>query len=261
MRVLGIDPAPSKDSVIFDGECFIYKKAKNLQSYITELMERDEPLFIAWDAPLSAAIERENFSLSIRKIESFFYRQSRSAKSLDEKRGIPHGISTLGYSSCPHWTISQHLFGYPVLNHEFIKELEWKLIMDNEREFGKYNLTEIHPALSMWILLKDKLSKSALFAKSWQYKGANTNEVKERLLILIKEIAQLPLTHKYLKVKVDIKSDDELDAFVCWLMGQAFVSEDEKLMIYGDRLNGSFLLPKNEEIIDKLDSFLMKHNI
>ena len=63
MKVLGIDPAPAKDSVIFDGNEFQHFSPKQLKEHIDRLSMQEESLFIAWDAPLSAAMDEENFSL------------------------------------------------------------------------------------------------------------------------------------------------------------------------------------------------------
>ena len=162
------------------------------------------------DALLSAAIDKENFNLTIRKIERCFNRLGRYAKEL----GIPEGISTLGYAGCQHWAISQYIFGLPIISPNLQQSSKFKLVM-NEADINKsgFYITEIHPALSMWILLK-KIDTD----------------------------------------KIIIKSDDELDAFVCWLIASLLVKNHKSVKIYGDRLNGSFLLPYNEELYNELNS-------
>ena len=72
MRILGIDPAPSKETILFDGSEFLQFKARELKAYIEEESRNHPDILICWDAPLSAAIDKDNFSLTIRKIESFF---------------------------------------------------------------------------------------------------------------------------------------------------------------------------------------------
>lgn len=254
IKVLGIDPAPSKESVIFDGEKFLHFDVRELKEYIESESKREDSLFISWDAPLSAALDDNNFSLSIRKIERFFNLNGRYAKSL----GIPRGISTLGFSGCPHWSISQYIFSYPILNSETQLPSKFKLLMDeNELTKSGHYITEIHPALSMWILLKDVV-KEELFIDSWKYKGDSSQETKLRKAVLIENILALEIVKKVLKVEVEIKSDDELDAFVCWLMGTLLVHGDSSAKIYGDNLNGSFLLPYNKLIHEKLDEYLYK---
>ena len=255
MRVLGIDPAPAKDSVIFDGQEFQHFSPKQLKEHIDRLSMQEESLFIAWDAPLSAAMDEENFSLTIRKIERFFNRNGRYAKELH----IPEGISTLGFSSCPHWTLSQYLFGYPVINPHFCRNIEFELVMDNEilqKSRAGHFLTEIHPALSMWILLKDIIDDE-LFDASWKYKGDSSKETKKRSHIIVEHLFALEFVQEYIDtISLRIITDDELDAFVCWLMGRALINNDPRVRIYGDRSNGSFLLPFDAEIYNKLNSYL-----
>ncbi|MGB1248315.1 MAG: hypothetical protein ACPG4Z_05485 [Chitinophagales bacterium] len=48
-----------------------------------------------------------------------------------------------------------------------------------------------------------------------------------------------------------ITSDDELDAFVSFLLVKLLITNEEKVMILGDENLGSFLLPFNEKIKDK----------
>ena len=253
MKVLGIDPAPAKKSLVFDGREFYSFDVTTLINYLESEKERDS-LFISWDAPLSAAIDKKNFSLTIRKIERFFNRSGRYAKRLE----IPEGISTLGYSGCPHWTISQYIFGLPILNPSLQISPDYKLLMSNDRlDFSISYITEIHPALSMWILLKEKLADNPLFKNSWKYKGDSSSDTKRRRAILIESILSLELTQEYLLKKISIESDDALDSFVCWLLGTAFVAKDKRVKVYGDDKNGSFLLPLDKEIEGSLENYLI----
>ena len=38
-----------------------------LKNFIDDLVQEENNLFISWDVPLSAAIDKKNFSLTIRK--------------------------------------------------------------------------------------------------------------------------------------------------------------------------------------------------
>ena len=255
MKVLGIDPAPAKDSVVFDGRDFKTFGPRELKAYIDVLSKEEKSLFIAWDAPLSAALDDNNFSLTIRKIERFFNRNGRYAKELH----IPKGISTLGFSSCPHWSVSQYIFGHPIINPHFQNSIDFELVMDNEtlskRRAGHY-ITEIHPALSMWILLKDIIDDE-LFNSSWKYKGDSSAQTKKRSHIIVEHLLALEFTQKYIDPsKITITTVDELDAFVCWLMARALIENDPRAKIYGDRSNGSFLLAFDEQIYNRLNTYL-----
>jgi len=255
MKVLGIDPAPAKDSVVFDGRDFKTFDPRELKEYIDTLSKEEEFLFIAWDVPLSAALDDNNFSLTIRKIERFFNRNGRHAKELH----IPEGISTLGFSSCPHWTVSQYIFGYPVINPHFQNNIDFELVMDNEtliKSRAGHYITEIHPALSMWILLKNIIDDE-LFNSSWKYKGDSSMRTKKRSHIIVEHLFALEFVREYIDTdNISITTDDELDAFVCWLMGRALGDNDPRVRIYGDKSNGSFLLPFDEKIYNSLNVYL-----
>lgn len=249
MKILGIDPAPAKNSIIYDGEEFLKLTPKELKRYIDFI---DEPTFIAWDSPLSGAMDENEFSLTIRKIESFFYRQSKNAREL----GIPKGISTLGFSSCPHWTISQYIFGYPAINSDFMRDLKWDLVMENYNiNKQPYQITEAHPALSIWILLKDILKDDPLFKSSWQYKGYSNSDrdIKKRMERIIEELFKLEFVKDVCDDLPIISSDDELDAFICYILGAQLLKNDPKSHILGNRVVGSFLLPNinNDKILNK----------
>lgn len=256
MKILGIDPAPAKQSIIFDGNNFLYKTPKELKTYIDNI---DDDTFIAWDAPLSGALSDKNFSLTIRQIERFFYRQGRTAKGLK----IPKGISTLGYSACPHWTVSQYLFGYPVINSDIIKKLKWDLVNSvSDISKRRFQITEAHPSLSIWILLRDQLKSEKLFSSSWQYKGYSKSdkEIDKRKNIIIEKLLKHSIVKDTIKSKIDIGSDDELDAFMCYILGSLAVNKKDEILILGDEINGSFLLPRYrcDDIIQSFENFSIK---
>lgn len=127
---------------------------------------------------------------------------------------------------------------------------------DELKESGYY-ITEIHPALSMWILLKEVI-QDKLFSESWKYKGDTKSDTLQRREVLIKNLLVLDIVKKALKEDIKIESDDELDAFLCWLVAYYLVEGDSCVTIYGDRLNGSFLLPYDELIYQKLNDYLDK---
>ena len=252
MLVLGIDPAPAKESLLFDGKHFLRFYPKELKAYLQDL-QKQELLFISWDAPLSAALDEEHFSLTIRPIERFFNRLGRHAKLL----GIAEGITTLGFASCPHWTLSQYIFGYPKINTTLQKDGDFMLLMQNNKPLEEcHYITEIHPALSMWILLRKQLREDELFKASWKYKGDTKKETKRRREKLSFEMFRLAQDDFVLPDRVQIESDDELDAFVCWYIAKLYLEKKGAAMIYGDEKCGSFLLPYDAEILKSLQSYL-----
>lgn len=52
IKVIGIDPAPSKKSTIYDGEKFEHKDYASLKKYLPEELEKNKKILICWDAPL-----------------------------------------------------------------------------------------------------------------------------------------------------------------------------------------------------------------
>lgn len=67
----------------------------------------------------------------------------------------PEGISTKSFSQCPHWVISQYCLGHPQIVKPK-KDSRFQLII-TEQEIsskGKY-VVEVHPALAIWLWLKD----------------------------------------------------------------------------------------------------------
>ena len=251
MVVLGIDPAPAKASVVFDGKRFYSLMPQELNNFIKN---HNETLFIAWDAPLSAALDQHNFSLTIRPIERFFNRLGGHAKKL----GIPEGITTLGFAGCPHWTLSQYIFGLPRINTQLHLQGDFELLMEHDTQIvGKKYITEIHPALSMWIFFRESLSKEPLFQTSWRYKGDAKSETRKRRAYLSDAMIQLA-QRMFLIDEITINNDDELDAFVCWFLGKLYVEKNKLAMIYGDSKVGSFLLPYDKEVLQSWQNYLLK---
>jgi len=235
IKVIGVDPAPSKNSVLFDGKDFKSFKFEELKEYIQNISKIYSDLLVCWDAPLAGSKD----SLTIRKIERFFYQNSKNAKELS----IPKGISTLGYASLPHWSISQYIFGLPIINKELQKEGKFKLLTSNIPIKGLY-IAETHPALSMWIILKNRID-----IKDWIYKGRKGDKklIKKfhEALMEIEEIRDIAPSN------LKIENDDQLDAFVTYIVGKLYLKDSAT--IYGDNDFGAFLLPKDNDLLKRID--------
>ena len=61
IKVIGIDPAPSKKSTIFDGKEFYQKDCNELKKYLEEIKFEKGNVLICWDAPLSFDEESGKF--------------------------------------------------------------------------------------------------------------------------------------------------------------------------------------------------------
>lgn len=239
ITVIGIDPAPSKDSTIFNGEDFDQKDYKKLQEYLNDLKKSKSKILICWDAPLSFSIGNymdEKVSLFYqRKIEYFF---SRSEGAI-----TPAGISVRGYAGCPHWAISQYLIGYPKIN-SFCKNFEpdFNLVFSNENI--RKSVTEVHPAVAIWMWCK----KGKNAAWTWNYK-----KDKKVFRKIVKELSSKGIIVHDFEEK--ITTDDQLDSYIAWVLGKRWMEKKGEVQILGDNNTGSFLLPYIERYWQKFSTF------
>ncbi len=247
MKILGIDPAPSKKSIIFDGKNFIEKEPFEVKIYLEDEKKVNQEYLITWDAPLG---DDFSHSLSQKKIEKIL---SSKDSYIDEQKP-PQGISTLPFSGCSHWTISQYTLGYPIINHDLIchEKLKYHLVK-NDMDFStdRANVIEAHPTFALWVWMLDFKNKLG-FKNSWRYKGGGEN--KRRFQKIIELFFELDFVKTYRDIKYKIISDDYLDAFVCYLLGKLFLKK--RAFIYHDKNGGYMLLPDmrgilKEEILEK----------
>lgn len=232
IKVIGIDPAPTKKSTIYDGENFLSKDYTELVEYIAYLKSIDENILICWDAPLSFSKESKT-PFSKRIIEKFFSR-------IDGYKA-PKGISVMGYSTCPHWIITQYILGYPKVGLEGYFNPPFELKFDKENILK--SVTEVHPAIAIWLWTKNKTKINI-----WNYKK-NKNVFLKLLNILItkgiipKELEQI------------IENDDMLDAYIAWKLGIDWLDELSDVEILGNNDTGAFLLPNNRNLLYKYKNF------
>lgn len=240
IQVIGIDPAPSKMSTLFDGKEFKELGYKDLKKELQSLKDqKDSKVLICWDAPLFHSndeyLDLTESPYYTRTIEAFFTRKNGVT--------LPSGISVLGYAGCPHWSITQALTGYPLM-HSFFKGFNppFELVFDKNRVTK--SIVEVHPALAIWIWCNDKKPK----INDWHYKGPK--KVKKTFTTII-EI----LKRKEIIDITEINTDDELDAYIAWKLGKDWV-KGNNVKILGNNETGSFLLPYEECIFKKFRSYI-----
>ena len=267
MKVIGIDPAPSKKTVIYnDIDGFTEIEADKLKKYLDdEFKNSEEDILICWDAPLTGMATEDaihNFQQYLEALAKF--KKKKKPKwspleariiekyiALQDPTTIPKGISTLPYTGCSHWAITQHCFGLPLINDEF-KPPEtlktFKLITSqNELEklsSNKKNIVEVHPALALWLWLKDNVN-----VKDWNYKGGKEKKKKnsEDPKKIVQKLTIELNSCLRIKTEVNIEKDDYLDAYVAWLLGTLWLKE--KVILVGNKNTGAMLLPKVEYAI------------
>jgi len=245
MKILGIDPAPSKQSVVFDGEKFKKYNANELK----ELITKTKNTLICWDAPLGFDVNTNDFYY--RPIELFF--KANNKKINDFQIKPPSGISVLPIAGCPHWLISQYIVGYPTIDS---KSLKIPLIIKKEDfKLNSTQIVEVHPALAIWIWLKNK----NLQKDEWKYKCQKKYIKKKafnKILSLLKEknIINLEKLNPQDKKEIINFNDDYLDAYIAWKLGDLLINSS-KVMILGEK-SGSILLPYDKELKDRFNKFL-----
>ncbi len=266
LRVIGIDPAPSKGLHVYD-ECGYRhypvrsngtNKSDTAAMFMDELA-RTENVLICWDAPLTGPPEaivhkprtdtaagavfegNSNVNVYSRRAMEAFY-----AKKGENKP--PKGISVLPYAGCPHWTISRALLGLPRVGRWdcAADSLPFTLITSNDppEKPGRY-VVEVHPALALWYWLKDSPGAPA----SWRYNGQSRNgdTPKETLRDLWEALVSVPSVRSILPdatVPTDTHfSDDYFDAFIAYALGRLWLERSDHVRMVGNADTGALLLP------------------
>lgn len=250
MRVIGIDPAPTKGVSVFDGaDCQI--RLEDSAAFVGQLSGDDDCL-ICWDAPLTgppssvlAGAAASGAAFSQRPIESFFSRAATGFKT-------PQGISVQGYSGCPHWALTRSLLGLPrvgkfdapVASLPFLP-----LMRDEQRPARGRCVVEVHPAVALWLWCRDARDETA----SWQYK-------KDRALLLRlwELLLHLPAVAAVLStVRATAPScDDQLDARVAYALGRLWLDNPASVVLLGDADSGTFLVPRVSGVEEAFRSFV-----
>ncbi len=251
MKVVSIDPAPSKPAVIFDGQQFDTVSPSKLAAYCASLATRLDAL-LCWDAPLTGPASSHG-SFSQRTIEQFFSRRETGFKA-------PTGISVLPYSGCPHWAITRACLGLPICgDYEIDKgRLPFLLTTDaSEIKPGRARVVETHPAVAIWLWCRD-LEDDNDGQRPWVYKGRKPSRTIEELWTSLTGIWRGIENHVVNDVIARIDrptNDDELDAFVGWVLGTLLASGHKSVDILGDSCTGAIALPVTDELRKQFDTF------
>jgi len=257
-KVISIDPAPVKKATVFDGEKFELVGALKLPEYVRDLTQDDSVKLLCWDAPLTGPpiLSRESdihpSHYYSRKIDRFF----------GSKHGLatPEGISVRPYAGCSHWAVTRASLGYPWLGDYCVKgdTLPFKLA-DQKCDVTKGGpwLVETHPAVAMWLWLKDSPPD---LNGSWKYKKSlSTVRVLWTTLCqkwpddLSEPLCAAARDFKEAKSKIN---DDMLDTAVGWVLGKMLLAGEGKASILGTYDTGTFLLPEIKGLADRFNNSL-----
>lgn len=259
IKVIGIDPASAKGIHYCTDDKEGQVDLPEAQDWMKKQITRHEKLLICWDAPLTGPPQpvvndteqpaKNKGHLTIRPIERFFYRRDNSP---------PPGISTLGYSGLTHWTISRFLLGLPRVGAYDLPQAKLPLQLLCDKEFEQRDskkgswVTEVHPALAIWLWCKDHRGGDVL----WNYK--KDKKLIQELWEILRN--KLPNTPDFFKNTP--KNDDVMDARVAYMLGKIWVAEknevkeDNQVQILGNQDVGSFLLPYHENTFQIFSEWL-----
>ena len=242
IKVIGIDPAPSKKSTIYDGEKFEHKDYASLKKYLSEELEKNKKILICWDAPLSFYLNTKS-PFTKRVIEKFFTKKITGFKT-------PKGISIRPYSECSHWTITQYILGYPYIRPIYPASSHSFNLVFEKASINK-SVTEVHPALAMWIWGKTNNFE----IKNYKKNIDDLDEIIDKLIII--NVVDKQIKTKIYEQEVKYQADC-LDAYIAWKLGNDWINGTD-VEILGGNKTGSFLLPNYPNLKEKFDEFKKQH--
>jgi len=255
---IGIDPAPSIKGhavvKIEKGECTIEEKINHsdLRKKIVA-WEKESHILIGWDAPLTGPrvpgdnnAGEEDGDFTKRRIEKCW-------KSPQFE--LPRGISVQGYAGCQHWTITRNLLGLPRVGPYDKEEIPFRLLTSNKErvDCSKPSVVEVHPALAIWIWVKDKSQEGIDYRYKGNPSGLTQEKVRENRKNLVELLFQvwgdMPIAKEVLWQSLQKEKSrcehcpDVFDALVAAVLVYLWVNDPSSVTLLGDEAMGSFLLP------------------
>lgn len=290
--VLGVDPASSKGATVFDGSAFRHLWPGEVASHLLG----SQDALLCWDAPLtgppSESAQSFEGDLCTRVIEKYLgggeVRWTDAAghplprtlawKPAEGRDATPPtGISVRGFSGLSHWTVTRRVLGLPRVGplDKPLEELPARLLVSRSiapphPDPRRPSVVEVHPAVALWLWLRD------VGDVDWAYKKSNTSAFAafEKLKGVLLEksarsekcFAPVRAAMERLDSKVEVKtgpgtsrqvgfSDDHLDAFIAWTLGVLWTrqsADDPSVLLVGDLEVGAMLLPASENLTPNL---------
>ena len=270
IRCIGIDPAPSKDTVVceaLESGDFVftawkpYEVRSRVQTLLGEAAGKGVPLVVTWDAPLGldpgALPGTRNYAS--RQIDSAV---TGWVKKLVNRPDAPLDRGAVGVanaSSCPHNLLTQHVWGLPVGE---VPAHGARLLRPGEAASVPSPpcvLAEVHPAVAVaawW------LEQATIERPMPRYKPGGTANVEAARegLVHVAKLLQTRFGDAFpfdaiLSSKGAGGSDDRLDAWIAWRLAFDWTRGDARAV--GPAHGGSYLLP-NSVLRERLSTYLSK---
>lgn len=217
--LIGVDPAPVKDTVIWRSQGPLRVPAQQLGGVLEELIKGAGPVWLAWDAPLS-----------FDPTESFYDRPvDRAVRAWLKKHApnvvSPKAVAAQPFAGCSHWAISCHVLGYPF--GENPKRFE---LASGKPSGPGLHLFEVHPAVALAILWRDR-----------------------RCSGLLPRYKRVPAACRAIATALSFpkeagRGDDALDAYVAFHMLELL--HREAAVCLGSRRRGSYLVPRTDFVLE-----------
>ena len=271
IRCIGIDPAPSKDTVVcevLESGDFVfaawkpYEVRSRVQTLLGEAAGKGVPLVVTWDAPLGldpgALPGTRNYAS--RQIDSAVIGWIKHLVKPSRTQPVtPGAVGVANASSCPHNLLTQHVWGLPVGDAPAHGA---RLLQPGEAASVPSPpcvLAEVHPAVAVaaWWLEPAPIERPMP-----RYKPGGTANVEAARKGLV-EVAEF-LRNRFgdtfpyeaiLASKGAGGSDDRLDAWIAWRLAFDWTRGDAHAV--GPAHGGSYLLPTSVSW-DKLRGYLSK---
>jgi hypothetical protein len=222
--IVGVDPAPRKASLVcIGGNTFRGIESRAITAFVAQLVAEHSRLVVAWDAPLSFDARNGFADRPVDRVTRAWMKAHTTTGRL-----APGAVSVLPFSGCPHWAISCAALGLP------FGTAPGGLRLSATPGEGEQIIVEVHPAVSLarwWIAL-------GIEGPMPRYKrGKNTGsrEVRSALEVLRARLGGLGIPAEA------FASDDHLDAWVAWRMGDMFVRGEATWL--GSPAEGGYVVP------------------
>jgi hypothetical protein len=259
---IGIDPAPSgkqtRGSAIVTLKAGEYLKIiecephDGLRKRLKDWKNEDSVL-LAWDAPLTGPADPDSNEAGApnSELQTDFTTRAIERVYRNDDRELDAGISVQGYAGCQHWALSRNLLGLPRVGPYDKKpeDLPFNLLIQKPDNWEGQNVVEVHPALAMWLWLRDEQPHIDFRYKTSKGRTAGQRRsIRTKLLEKLLDIwAGMEVPPNMLPSDSDRhkfeNSPDLLDALVGAMLAYIWVTRVDDVKLLGDQRKGTFLLP------------------
>lgn len=254
IKVIGIDPAPGKPSTYFDDKTRKLEQLEfpALKERLNSLRNSKEKILICWDSPITMPLDKDNISLTDRLIESFLREMTKNVI----------GVSVRPYSGCPHWTISRHIIGLPIIGDYDKDVIPFEIVRTVEKI--KHSIVEVHPAVAVYFWLDKNFQQY----KGGKPKGLNNdanwaNIKRENARINWDNLKKIECIKNIFDIsgidEIEILTDDDLDTVVAYILGKLWTEKSECVEMLGNEKTGMMLMPKVGELFENFEKWQNKN--